>query len=106
MATGNLRATADTPEEIADIFNNYFTSVFSVPQEDQVDNGVGKFPAAAELSFSDIVLHVGEVEAVLKSLDPNKATGPDEIPARILKETATTIAPSLCKLFNRSLGKS
>ena len=37
MATGNLRATADTPEEIADIFNNYFTSVFSVPQEDKVD---------------------------------------------------------------------
>ena len=37
MATSNLRATADTPEEIADIFNNYFTSVFSVPQEDKVD---------------------------------------------------------------------
>ena len=103
MATGNLRATADTPEEIADIFNNYFTSVFSVPQEDQVDNGEGKFPAA-EPSFSDIVLHVGEVEAVLKSLDPNKATCPDEIPARIQKETTTTTAPSLCKLFNRSLG--
>ena len=51
------------------------------------------------------MLHIGEVEAVLKSLDPNKATGPDEIPARILKETATTIAPSLCKLFNRSLGE-
>ena len=60
MATGNLRATADTPEEIGDIFNNYFTSVFSVPQEDQVDNGAGKFPAAAELSFSDVVLHVGD----------------------------------------------
>ena len=104
MATGNLRATANTPEEIADIFNNYFTSVFSVPQEDKVDNGAGKFPAA-EPPFSDIVLHVGEVEAVLKSLDPNKATGPDEIPDRILKETATTIAPSLCKLFNRSLGE-
>ena len=83
---------------------NYFTSVLSVPQEDKVDNGVGKFPAA-EPSFSDIMLLVGEVEAVLKSLDPNKATGPDEIPARILKETATTIAPSLCKLFNRSLGE-
>ena len=65
MATGNLRATADTPEEIADIFNNYFTSVFSVPQEDKVDNGARKFPAA-EPPFSDIVLHVGEVEAVLK----------------------------------------
>ena len=58
-----------------------------------------------ESTLSDIVLHVGEVEAVLKSLDPNKGYGPDEIPARILKETATTIAPSLCKLFNRSLGE-
>ena len=93
MATGNLCATAGTPEEIADIFNNYFTSVFSVPQQDKVDNGAGKFPAPRRTPFSDIVLHVGEVEAVLKSLDPNKATGPDEIPARILKETGTTIAP-------------
>ena len=48
--------------------------MFSVPQEDKVDNGAGKFPAA-EPSFSDIVLLVGELEAVLKSLDPNKATG-------------------------------
>ena len=62
-------------------------------------------PFPAEPPFSDIVLHVGQAEAVLKSLDPNKATGPDEIPARILKETATTIAPLLCKLFNRSLGE-
>ena len=53
--------------------------------------------------INDIVLHVSEVEAVLKSLDPNKAAGPDEIPAGILKETAATIAPSLCTLFNRSL---
>ena len=104
MATGNPCATADTPEEIADIFNNYFTSVFSVPQEDKEDNGIGKVPAA-EPPFSDVVLHVGEVEALKKSLEPNKATGPDEIPARILKETASTIAPSLCKLFNRSLGE-
>ena len=102
MATGNLRTTADTPEEIADIFNNYFTSVLSVPQEDKVGNGAGKFPAV-EAPFTNIMLNVGEVEAVLNSLDPNKATGPDEIPTRILRETATTIAPSLCKLFNRSL---
>ena len=46
MASGNLCATADTPEEIGDIFNNYFTSVFSVLQEDKVDKGAGKFPAA------------------------------------------------------------
>lgn len=73
MAICNLRATTDTPEEITDIFNNYFTSVFSAPQEDKEENGVGKL---LEPPFSDIVLHVAEVEAVLKALDPNKATGP------------------------------
>ena len=64
--------------------------MFSVSQKDKEDNGVRKVPAA-EPPSSDIVLHVGKLEAVLKSLDPNKATCPDEIPARILKETATTI---------------
>lgn len=40
---------------------------------------------------------------VLTNLDTNKATGPDEIPTRIRKETAQEIAPSLCDLFNKSL---
>ena len=30
----------------------------------------------------------------LKNLNQNKATGPDELPARVLKETAEQIAPS------------
>jgi len=48
------------------------------------------------------VLNVSEVEAVLNSLDPNKATGPDEIPARILKETATTIASCSTGLWRKA----
>lgn len=47
--------------------------MFSAPQEDKEENGVGKL---LEPPFRDIVLHVAEVEAVLKALDPNKATGP------------------------------
>ena len=39
----------------------------------------------------------------LSSLDVNKASGPDEIPARTLKETAREIDPSLCDLFNKLL---
>lgn len=49
------------------------------------------------------MLQVSEVKAVLKSLDSNKAASPDQIPTRILKKTAATIVPSLCKLLNRSL---
>ena len=43
------------------------------------------------------------VLAALKALEVGKATGPDEIPAKLLKQTASVIAPSLCKIFNKSL---
>jgi hypothetical protein len=43
------------------------------------------------------------VEKLLKDIKPNKAQGPDNIPARILKEMATTIAPILTTIFQISL---
>ena len=46
---------------------------------------------------------VSEVQPVLEALDVTKATGPDKIPTKLLEETASVIAPSLCKLFNKSL---
>ena len=39
----------------------------------------------------------------IKSLDVNKASGPDGISVRMLKSTARSIAPSLTKLFNISI---
>ncbi len=53
--------------------------------------------------MTDLTLTVEEVQAALESLDSTKATGPDGIPARLLKETASVISPSLCKLYNKSL---
>ena len=44
-----------------------------------------------------------EVLHFLMQLDTTKATGPDNIPARMLKETARAITPSLTKLFNISM---
>ena len=53
--------------------------------------------------MSDVVLTEQEVASILNTLDTKKATGSDEIPAKLLKETASVITPSLCKLFNKSL---
>ena len=44
-----------------------------------------------------------EVESCLNNLDHTKASGPDQILGRLLKLTATEIAPSLTRLFNHSL---
>ena len=41
--------------------------------------------------------------SVFSNLNNNKTHGPDGIPARLLIETSSQIAPSLCSLFNKSL---
>ena len=53
--------------------------------------------------ISVLTLNESMVLAALKVPEVSKATGPDEIPAKLLKETASVIAPSLCKIFNKSL---
>ena len=44
-----------------------------------------------------------EVSDLLNSLNVNKACGPDYVCARLLKEGAAELAPSLTALFNKSL---
>ena len=36
----------------------------------------------------------------LKNLNQNKATGPDNLPARALKDTAAKIAPIITQIFH------
>ena len=45
------------------------------------------------------------VNSLLKSINVNKATGPDNIPGRLLKIAADILSPSLTEIFNRSLSK-
>ena len=91
------RPIATNPNEIADFFNTYFASVFT-SENLPVQHPNRTDPVLTELKVTEL-----EVETLLNSLDTNKATGSDEIPARLLKETASIITPSICKLFNKSL---
>ena len=50
-----------------------------------------------------IELREHDVASCLRNLDASKASGPDGIPARLLKDCSSQIAPKLCCLFNLSL---
>ena len=43
------------------------------------------------------------VQRLLATIDPDKATGSDEIPGRLLRACSDIVAPHLCDLFNASL---
>jgi hypothetical protein len=53
--------------------------------------------------LSDIVITPDEVKNILLSLDDNKATGSDNIPAKLLRCYAPQICTTLCDLFNQSM---
>ncbi|CAB3996921.1 RNA-directed DNA polymerase from mobile element jockey [Paramuricea clavata] len=85
---------------VAELFNDYFSSIVSGSDKTtQTDNP----SSPTDSNLSEFILSPDDVLAALLSLDTNKATRPDEIPPRILKECAHQIAPSLCLLFNKSL---
>ena len=92
------RTSAEDPQGIANLFNIHFVSVFSPGDSHEAPTPPPDEPCMTELSLT-----VPEVQSILERLDVTKATGPDGISARLLKETASVIAPSLCKLYNKSL---
>lgn len=43
---------------------------------------------------------MAETELILKSLDPNKATGPDQIPDPVHRVSASVLADPMARLIN------
>ena len=70
---------------------------------DEQNASLPELTCVANSRLSSIVLTPNEVQLVLKSLPTGKASGPNGINNRILKELAMEISLPLCTLFNLSL---
>ena len=83
----------------AKILLDQFCSVFTK------DNGsqLPKMESAPYPGLTDLVIKTEGVAKLLRNLNPAKVCGPDNIPSRILKECADTIAPALSCIFSRSV---
>ena len=86
----------------AEIFNAYFSSVFTV------DDGSDISKLRKDLSFQSSIIQsiefdVEEVCNELQNLNCSKTCGPDLLPARLLRMSVEFIAPSLAQIFQLSL---
>lgn len=94
----NNQTTNDSQEK-AEILNSYFQSVYTQEDLKNIPNMTGnQIPDIPEIEIT-----VEGVKKLLEDMEPNKASGPDQIPARILKECANEIAPILTAIFTQSL---
>ena len=85
----------------ADILNKQFHSVYT---KDDYTNMPDKGPSPYPSMMKIHVNNQGVVK-LPRGLRPFKATGPDEIPAYILKNMADHLAPYLTKLYQISLDR-
>ena len=105
--TTNISALKDnntyvsTPEQKAQLLNNQFKSVFTQEQIQLPNLQNSPYP-----TIPPLIITTEGIQKLLENLDTTKATGPDKIPAFILKHCATSIAPILQSLFSQSLSLS
>jgi hypothetical protein len=93
------------PTVQAEVLNAQFQSVFG----DGATYSEEEFQTKTGMTILDTPpmdeIHINSqgVEKLMRSLDPNKATGPDGISPRVLKELAEELAPGLTIIFRSSL---
>ena len=93
----NGRLHAD-PKEKADILNRQYESTWTREDKTSIPAPDGNpFP-----SMKDIHVTNEGITKLLQKLNPGKASGPDLLPARILKELASELSPYLPAIFQRS----
>ena len=84
----------------ADILKRQYQSVFTHEDPDSSipDPEDDPFPA-----MKDITVNEKGVRKLFQKSNPQKVSGPDMIPARLLRECAGDLAPILALIFNKSL---
>ena len=83
----------------AEILVKQFQSVFTKDQP-------GPLPSVKKSTkniINPIKIRTEGVQKLLSKVNPSKASGPDNIPNRILKECAEQLAPGLSVIFQRSI---
>ena len=96
---GNI--IADSNIQKAEILNNYFASQSTIPPP-PIDHQLPPLNYLTDNKLHTIQTTPHEVFKILNKLNPNKASGPDLINNRILKESAVSLCEPLSDLFNKS----
>ena len=91
-------AAVTDPRELAQILNNQYVSVFTRSQDDTEETAQD-----TEVQLEDISITEERVVEAIDKLNEQSASGPDGIPARVIKELKEEIKTPLALLFRQSM---
>ena len=87
--------------EKANLLNDYFRNQTLLNDRNVEVPVINDYPVTSYLD--ELYLNNDEERLVLKSLPIGKASGPDDINNRVLKELADQLATSFCSIFSQSI---
>ncbi len=94
-----------TDLEKANLFGEFFAETCSLPEPPTpIIFPPITYKTNQRLTTIDFVPH--EVGKIMKQLNINKASGPDRISYRFLKECADTLSEPFCRLFTKSMSSN
>ena len=84
----------------AEVLNDFFASVFTSENQDEMPTMQDK---EFDIPLDNITISSESVEKVLKSLNPGKSMGPDEINPLLLKTMTKVFSEPLAPIFQQSI---
>jgi hypothetical protein len=93
----------DSTLEMSEMFNEYFASVFTVENVQDIPEGEKIFKGTEEEKLRDFIVTEDMVEAKLQKLRSDKAAGADDMSPRFLKMIQMFLAKPICLLLRKSL---
>ena len=92
------------PQQVTDLFQKQFTSVFSDPSKTDINSASFESPPLTA-PFTDAMLDftIEDIIEAINEIKPNAACGPDEIPESLLKKCASSIAIPIQLIWRQSL---
>ena len=89
--------TSVLPHDLAEEFNKYFTSVFTVEDASTVPIASNNFHDTNDTKLNNITFDEESIKKKLERLRPDKASGADDLSPRVLRELKDEIAyPITC----------
>ncbi len=96
----------ESGEEIINLLNDYFLSVFTRENLDAIPTGEEVFQAENIQKLRDVIVTWQVVQKEIKKLKKNTSPGPEEIHSRVRKECKQYLSGPLANMFWESVNSS
>ncbi len=101
MVEDGIEASSD--QEKAELLNSYFTKQSTI---DDTAQALPPEPLIQHPNLSSIVIQPKDIIDAISLINPSKASGPDLISPRLLREGSRELAVPLSTYFNKLLSQS